>query len=337
MRRTLSDALASRIPVRLNISSSDARVVQYVNSATERLLARGHWFGCTPRFVVSVTSQLLSLPPQFATIEKVAVSQCPVTLRNQWYEHGEWGAGIVNDPTPTSQNTCNTQALFRGTSPLFQDITAPGFKIRAQCDVADDINVPVLYLGYDVNGNWVRTKTAGIWNDGETILLSQTPGTLSVNTWSKITDIQVPFRAGQMWTYQIDNLTNPIISHHQFWETRPNYPRYLIPTIAGTATQVDLIGKLAFIPVVNPTDYLLIGNLEALGLACMSVKLEEEFNFSMSAICMDGGKDPKSGVMVTGAIGLLNAELDHYQGSGYVPTINVTGNNIDGCVQEALI
>jgi hypothetical protein len=337
-RRTLADALASRIPTSLNISPSDPRCVTYINSGTERCLHRGHWIGTTPKYTINVTSQLLSLPPQLATIEKVAVCQWPVKLRNQWAEFNDQGWGVSNDPaTPTCTSYCSSQVLARGSSPLFQDILAPGFKIRAQCDVIDDVGVAVLYLGYDLNGNWVRTKVAGVWQDGETITLSQSPGTLSATVFSKITDIQKPLTAGQIWEYQIDGLTNPIIGHHQFWETRPSYPRYLIPTIPGSATQVDLIGKVAFYPVVNPTDYLIISNLEALRLACMSVRLEEEYNFAQAAICMDGGKDPKTGVLVTGAIGLLQAELQHYLGDGAVPTFNIIGAEQFGCPVEQLV
>jgi hypothetical protein len=325
MRRTLSDALASRIPTSLNLISTDTRVIQYVNSATERLLNRGHWWGTCPRYSVSVTNQLFSLPPQFATMEKIAVSHYPVMLRNSWYEFADHGIGSVDDPTASTPNTlCARQALFRGNFPTSQDIVS-GNKIRVQCDVVDDVAVNVLVLGYDSSGNWLRTKVAGVWQDGETIAASQSPGTISSTTWGRITDVQKPVSKGQFWITQIDGVTNPIIANYQYWETNPSYTRYLLPTIANTATQIDLIGKLSFRPVTNSTDYLLIGNLEAIRLEAVAIKLEEEHMISEAT------------ALTQRAIVLLCEELEHYKGAGEMPSIQVIGANMDGCAVEQLL
>ena len=323
MRRTLAQALASRIPICLNIAPTDARCVTYINAASERLLNRGHWQNCAARYQISVTKQLLALPPQFATMEQISVCQWPVTVRSLWYEFSPMGNGVVNDPTSANPFTCvGNNARFRGNYPTFQDIVS-GNKVRLQCDVLADVGSSVLLLGYDSNGNWVRTNPGGVWQDGESILQAQSPGTTSATTWSKITDIQFPSgRRGQSWLYQWDGTTATLIGQFQYWETNPNYPRYLLPMIPGNATQVDLIGKAAFIPVANPTDYLVIGNLEALRLACLAVKREEENLISEASLFMNGGQT-KSGGRIDGAIQLLNDELQHYTGDGMVPTMTV--------------
>lgn len=300
------------------MSSTDSRFLKFLNSALERLLNKGHWWGTTQKYTVSVTSQLMSLPPQFATIETVAVCQRPVQVRDIWYEFAENGWGVRKDT-----DFCNSQVIFRGNFPVFSDIIPAGKKLRFQCDLAADVGKTVLAFGLDDSGNWIRTMQGGVWADGEVILLTQSPGTPSANFFSKVTDIQKPVTSGQVWLYEFDGVaTNRLIGQYQYFETNPYYPRYLLPTIPNTASIIDLVGKMAFIPVVNDTDYLIIGNLEALRLACMSLKEEEDGNLDRAAILMNGRKDKSGMVIVDGAMTLLDQELDHYKGSGFKPTIN---------------
>jgi hypothetical protein len=338
MRTTLSQALTdsiSRIPTSLNIAPSDPRCTTYINIGTSRIMTRGHWWGTCPSYRVSVTSQIFTLPPQFANIEKIAVCQHPVGLRNLWYSYNNNGPGVVNDPTAAAPNTCNSQALFRGTACTFKDIVGTTSKLKVVCDVAADVGTNVLLLGYDANGNWLRTQVLGVWQDGEVVTLAQSPGTISVNTFSRITDIQKPVTKGQIWLYEQDGVTNPLIANYAYWESNPQYQRFLLPTISGTSTQIDLVGKLSYRPVTNPTDYLLIGNLEAVRLAAMSVKASEEHNFTEAGILMEGGAS-KSGIVVEGAIPILQAELQHYTGDGATPSIEVV-SAFGECGVEALL
>ena len=327
MRRTLANALdpSSRICEALNIPPSDARVKNYINRAQERLLTRGHWWGTTQIYTVSVSEQLFTLPPQFAAMEKISISGIPVSLRNEWYQFQQNCIGTVPNPNTAPSNLpivdTGGQALFRGNFPSFKDITS-GHLLRLQCDVAADVGTQVLVLGWDSNNNWVRTQTAGVWHDGEYITLAQSPGTLSATAWSRITDIQKPVTNGQIWGYDWDGSTNTLIGNWLHWETNPAYQRYLLPTLPGTATQIDLVGKLGFYPVINNTDYLLIGNLEALRLAVMAVKLEEAQQFSAASTYLNGGM-LKNGVRIEGAVPILEAELQHYTGSGFEFSVQI--------------
>lgn len=320
-RSTLANALASRIPVVLNLSPQDQRVTQIINSATQMLLPRGHWRGTTPRYSVSITNQIFTLPPQFATIEKIAVARWPTALRTGWYEFSPSGYGIVNDPT-TAEPWINTdQVLFRGNACTFRDLSGTvGNKIKLKSDVATDNGVQVLVLGLDSNGNYIRTENPpNVWSDGELISLSQV-GTLSTHTFSQITGIQKPITAGQIWLYENDGITDTLSGHYQYWETNPFYNRYLVPIIPNQATQIDLVGKLDFFPVRAPTDWLLIGNLEGLKLGCLAVRRIEE------------NKIEEAATFLALAIAELNAEMAHYNGDGAVPTIEVTGSGFTaGC------
>jgi hypothetical protein len=326
MRTTLAQVKASRIPESLNIPPSDSRLVQFINEATQRLLHRGHWWGTVAKYTISTRSGIITLPPQIATIEAAAVSNVPVTVRDFWYEFIANGYGTIDESSPSGLN----QAVYRGSYCTFSDIAGLNKKLLAICDLASDVGKTVLLLGYDEEGNWIRTTQSGVVADGEVVTLAQTPGTLSTKKFASITDIQAPSDLdGQWWLYEYDTdaATQRLIGQYQYWETHPSYPGYFFPSIGNTATTVEILGKLAFIPVSNDTDYLIIGNLAALKLACMSLKAEEEHNWQEADYLMNG-RPMADGVRRFGAIQELDAELGHYLGDGRKPAINLVGSGV---------
>lgn len=273
----------------------------------------GHWYGTIPTYKVSVSNQVFTLPPQFATIEKVAVCRHPTMLRNEFYQFSSQGTGVYDDPSAAHPWIPTHQVLLRNNAATSVDIVGPGKKVKLQCDVGADVGQTVLVLGYDDNGNWIRTQQGGVWLDGEVISLLQSPGAVSVNNFSSISGIQKPVTSGQIWLF---DSANTLLSRYEYWETNPWYRRYLLPTVPNNTTQIDLIGKLDYRPVVNPTDWLIIGNLEALRLGCIATRREEEDKWDVAMACW------------ALAVKTLNEELDHYKGSGTVPSIEVHGNSL---------
>lgn len=320
MRLTLAAVKNSRIPEALNIPTTDTRLVDYVNEATQRLLHKGHWWGSMAKLQLNATAGLITLPPQVATIEKVAVSAVPIPVRDFWYEFMENGWGVRDSLSGTDES------LYRGHYPCFADITGVNKKVKVICDLATDVGREVLILGFDENQNWVRTLQGGVMADGEVVLLAQTPGTLSTKLFTAISDIQPPQTSGvsdldgQWWLYEYDTtlLTSRQIGAYQYWETSPSYPRYLFPTVPTTVagTTVEALCKLEFIPVHNDTDYLIIGNIAALKLECLSLKAEEE------------GRYEEAVLLEAKAVAELNNELAHYLGDGRTISMTVQGSSI---------
>jgi len=311
MRTTLADIRASRIPESVNCTPTDSRILQYINEATERLLLQGHWWGTTAKYAINVTSGSITLPRQIATIEKVAVSNQPIPVRDFWYEWLENGLG-------TRETTSGTdECLFQGRWPTISDIVPTGKQVNLICDVVADVGKEVLILGYDDSGNWIRTEQDGVMADGEVIALAQTPGTNSTHNFSSVTDIQAPDDLdGQWWLYEYDTDTDAVrmIGEYDYDETRPSFARYLIPSLGSGTTLVEALVKLDFIPVRVDTDYLLIGNIPALKHMCMAIKAEED-------------KEYKTALLLEAkALKALNDELSHYLGDGRTPSINVVGS-----------
>lgn len=318
-RTTFSDVQASRIPESLNIGPNDPRLYKYVNEATNRLLKAGKWWGTYARYRLCATAGLITFPKQIATIEAVALCGQPIPVHDMWYEFLANGWG-------TRRETCGpVECDYRGRYPTFSDIIGTDKKVRALCDVATDVGKTVLVLGYDTNGNWIRTTQGGVILDGEVITFAQSPGTNSTNLFSVVTDLQPPSNMdGQWWLYEYNttDTTQRLIGQYNYDDLRPSFARYLFPSLrnctnnACAATLVEAICKLDFIPVKRPTDYLLIGDINALKFGCMAVKAAEENRYTDDTTLMNK------------AVLELDNELDHQLGAGRRIGVNVMGLNI---------
>lgn len=327
MRLTLADARASRIPNVLGICASDARVPQFVNESTQRLLTKGHWWGSYARFRICATDGCLTMPPQVAALERASICGSSLRIHDQWYEFLENGFGVQHSINGSTGGSCSTaggacfgmgDALQRGTFPTFADVQGVNKKLTVVCDRVSDVGKAVLLLGYDENNNWIRTSQSGVIRDGELVALAQAAGTTTTNNFSVVTDVQAPATLdGQWWLYEynVDTAALRMIGNYQYFETRPNYQRYFFPSIRSgsnkdgecTLTTVEGIFKLDYIPVKNDTDYLIIPNLPALKDMSRGIFLAENEP--------DGEKAER--LLAAGersALRELDFELSHYLG-----------------------
>ena len=331
-RTTTAMVFNSRFPEVLNISPTDSRCYEFLNAVCRRLLKRGRFWGTTGRFAVSATSQLISLPPQLDTLEKVAVSRVVLPLHDSLYEFLENGWGTRDATLPNGSGV--NEVLEQPQAPTMVDVAAPGGTLTLKCDLSSDVGKNVLVLGYDTSTppNWIRTVQSGVIADGEVVALAQGAGTSTVNNFGRITGVQPPTNTdgssaldGQWWIYQ-GTITGTLLSNYQYWEVSPTYKRYLIPFVNSTITTVEAIGKLAFIPVTKLTDYPVIGNIDALILGVRALKAEEESDWQTAHLLWNGGTDPKTGMKIIGAVQELEFELDHMLGAGREIGINMTGS-----------
>lgn len=341
-RTTLLDAKNEGLPSAIGRCADDAVFLTRLNTACRRLLKRGKYWGTFGRYRMCVTDGCLTLPPQIATLESVAVCGRPLRVHDQWFEFLENGLGIQQVSSTTGSvcgvngSGCAGDAKYRGRYPTFQDVTGTDKKLWLVCDLAADVGKEVLVMGYDENNNWIRTVQDGVMADGEVIALAQSPGTVSSNIFSIITDVQLnETRDGQCWLYSLAPAYDPttsdkvMLANYQYFETRPSYARYYIGGIlSGTSddngncslTTVDVMAKHDFIPAVKDNDYLVIGNLDALEF--MIQALEKYRNAVSQAQVAEAMAFEKL------AENELDKELDHYRGSGVVTGITISGNSI---------
>jgi hypothetical protein len=86
--------------------------------------------------------------------------------------------------------------------------------------------------------------------------------------------------------------------------------------------------KLQFIPIKNPTDYLVIGNLPAMHEMMVGLKNAENEESSVARVSIIEAASAE-------AVKLLNEELDHQLGSGRRIGIEIVGSSVgDICEVE---
>jgi len=353
MRITLADAKNSRLPSQVGACANDpitgqtdTRFLNLLNEAQERLLICGKWWGTVQKWRFCATDGCVALPSQFATLEAVAVCGRPIAVRDQFYEFLENGFGIrgqtvVSPTTGTTTPCCGgvsgvcgiQEALYRGHYCTFADVQPTGKKLNLVCDKLTDVGKTVLVFGYDDNNNWIRTVQGGVVADGELIILAQGAGTVSVNNFSTVTDIQPPNNLdGQWWLYEytVSTAAKRLIGQYQYFDLRPYFARYFFPGIIpfapvppGACAQVlvEALVKLEFIPVKKDTDYLLIGCLPALKEMMMALqKAEDEPDALRKVQILSAGQ--------TLAKQILDQQLDHYLGTGRKMGMNIVGSSI---------
>lgn len=314
------------------MNPGDPRLLQLINDSEQRMLFMGKYWGTYQTWSMCATNGCLTLPRQFATIEAVSVCNKPVKIHDLLFEFLENGFG-------TGRARCGlNEANYKGNFPVFSDIIPTGKKLQVVCDFTADAGLPFLALGYDDNGNWIRTLQNGVMLDGEIIPMATGNGTLSVNNFSTVTDLQPPVSTGQKWLYEwnVADGTPRMIGQYQNDETRPSYARYYFPWLAAytsvncSATppsplkqiKVEAVAKMEFIPVVNPNDYLIIGNLQALKEMVMILN-----NAENEADAMTRAQQISQGVEMA-VVPILEMELDHQLGSGRRIGINLQGSGM---------
>jgi len=284
------------------------------------------------------TDGCISLLPQLASIERVSVCGQVIPSHDMFYEFLSNGLGPRNASCSTSSGcTCGggcgvAEANLRGWFPTFADIRGASKKLRLVCDVSADVGKRVLCLGYDENKNWIRTSPGGVWQDGETVILAQSPGTDTTKFFDGgVTGIQfLDAREGQVWLYERDTVaaTSRMIGSYQYFETVPSYARYLFPSIfaqsnsaGGCATTlVEIIGRLEYFPVVKDTDVLIIGNIPALKNMAVAVKTYEE--------AVNTSDIQRAAAFEALAVKELDQEVEYYLGEGREVGVNFKGSSI---------
>lgn len=330
----------TRIPQSLGLCSTDSRVLAYLNEAQERLVPKGLWVGTYGRFRICATDGCVTLPPQLANIERMALCGQPRPVHDMFYEFLDNGFGTRNAVCQNNSGTsccggggCGLpEANLRGWFPSFADIRGTDKKLTLVCDVSADVGKEVLLTGYDENGNWIRTNPGGVWQDGETVELAQSTGVTTTKFFDGgLSGVQfLEDREGQVWLYENDTVavTLRMIGSYQYWETNPSYARYLFPGVLSQTqdddscglTTIELIGKLEILPLVQDTDLLLITSVPALKEMCLGIKKAEDEADSVKANQL---------IVAAEAVATkyLDEQIDHYLGTGREVGMNVKGLN----------
>jgi len=291
-RNRLLDFRLSRGPQSVGLCQADVLgCAQVVNAATQRLiLARESgdtgWWGTWARMVFNVAKAdpFITLPREVARLINVDICRNPVNVQNEFYEFLSFGIGLQEPRTPAGRCRnldCSLAEVYdRGVYPSFIDLDENRI-LRAYITDNRDIGARILVQGTDTSDNPLISLD-GV-NDILGVMLDATMPFVDSPTMNSLTGIQKGVTAGPVRFYQVnpDTSEQELILTMEPGEEVASYRRYFLggmprsccdPSSETATTQVTAMAKLEFVPVRVDTDYLLIGNMEALIAECESVR-----------------------------------------------------------------
>lgn len=290
------------------ICGTDTRVIDYVNRAQAAILREVEGIDTTVRYRVTAENGYITWPRNILTIEAVSVDGTPYAIRNQWFEYDSLGDFDISD---------NYSGLLidRGTGVTFSDIVTTGNpkRLKVTSDVTETAK-KIILLGYDENGNWIRSATGGVYYDGEEVDISTT-GNSTLNFFSSIVRIIKDETNANVNLYEVDSVTftERLIGIYQWDETRPEYRRSQISGLTSSAT-VTVMAKLRSINVHGDNDFLIIPCEEAI-LDMVRALYLKDTNF------------PEYEKYKKEAVDSASKELRRWRGAGATSTLKFINKN----------
>lgn len=319
-----------------HLAQSDPRLADYVNEAVERLLHEGHWVGTTQAYRICVLSSCITWPRQIESIESFAISNCPGTVRNEWYEFLDSGPGILSASTSSSggccgtSSSCGSQLIDRGEACAFDDVAGTGKKIAVYADKQEESGSKIILQYYDSVGQFVRTMGDDEWINGESITIPN-KGKYAYTTFEVanggLIRVIKPVTNGVIRLYEYNVATTALkpLAYYDPDETDPVYRRSIVPGLTSTSTNgtcsttsIDVMAKLRFIPVSKDNDYLLISHPGAVKLAVKAIRDEEAERWAEAQVAWSAAKQ------------CLDKQLGHHIGSGAVQPIRMQSSSVWG-------
>lgn len=312
----------------LGSCEDDAKLLDYVNRATERLLYKGKFKGTVQTFRFCVNSDSCIIwPREIETPEAVAVCKHPVAMRSEWYEFTE-GVGQID----SDDNLCNT-LIDRGEVPAFDEVVGEDKKLAVYSQLNEGVGKYINLQFFDEFGQWVTSEFDGERIDGENIAIPHTAGTYNYTTNvckpGGLVRVKKDVTIGQVHLYEYDTTTTDLrpLAYYQADEEVPLYRRSLIPDLNVNScdqTQLTVAAKLRFIPARDDESFLMISHKEALRLAVRAIFLEEQ------------GIWDEANINWAAAWQALNEQLSHYKGSGEIPVPRFAPKTIWGGTSLAI-
>lgn len=283
------------------VPTTDPRVPERINQATDRLMAGGVFVGMVQEYVVCTQQKCFSLPRAIETAMEVFILDQRLDVTTGWYS-------IENPSTYVDPEFLNDIVLIdRGEFPTLFDICDPGqLLVAAQYTEATSASVRI--FGLDSEGNEIYTTQPSGYQRGELVPLTL-EGAQTLNIYSKVTGIEKPETQGPI-RISVTPLKSPstqlLLALMDPEERVSSYRRYYCDDIPEVdfhepPVRVRVTGIRRFIPVTKDTEFLIISNLGALRLEMMALDREDGNDFQSSA------------EFHKRALDLLQAEAKNYQ------------------------
>jgi len=322
IRTTFADLQASGVGDTLNLPPCNPRFIALANRAQHTLADAGRWYGTIVTARFCQYNGCITFPRSVAVVEKMDICRHSVYIRNQWWEYQ------TDYPVP-SMNRCQQygwtpELLPRNNVCTFQDVTGAPAYIQLYPQSVADYGKVVILQGIDAGtGEPVQESVTLVAGYAQSAYQYLPPG---------LTGVQKPVTTAQINVtayYPSTTLSAPLAiweaSETAPWYIRKylvNFPNYCQSNAAvtggncctdyGTGCAPSLVNcqngiaasflvRLEVVPLLVPTDWLFITNVEALREEMLALNARDQHQF-----------DLYSGHHQS-AIQLLRNELDKYQ------------------------
>jgi len=258
--------------------------LKYLNEATRSLMRRGDWFGLLVSAQFCTQDNCVVWPAWVGAIRAINVAKHPIPIRNNWYEFLRFGPGTIRNGSLCCRS--DYVAEQRGTTPVFKNIScAQGRYVRAYPRCQADIGKTITIYGDDTNGQEVLVKQAdGTWAAGMTLTLAL-PFVSTSTQFRRVTRVRKDVTQCPVDVYQYDPVANVLEDMAHYTPSQTN-PSYIFSALSGITAacgscntkNVDVLAKMAYVPLKDDVDLLPIQNLEALKKYIEGIKMGEAQN-----------------------------------------------------------
>ncbi len=307
---TLGDARSneSGIPQIAGVCASGEAFRNYVNMATRRLMKRGSWFSTDQVAQFCYEGCDVVFPRWVGTVQGVSLCAAgEIPVNNNWGQilgpRCSWNNGVYGNLNYGVGGYGGMGAgwlglVDNGMVPIYSQVSGTtGKQIAYAISRPEDAGKTITLYGTFVGGMPLAELRDGIWSEGLTITAKSAGGSvlpaMTVGLVTKITSVVRDETAGPTWLYEYGADANGVvglrdIAQYQPSEVRPRYRRMKIDGLCAEPSHTDANGRkmrslraichLEFIPVQHDSDFLLISDFDALGLAIQGRILEEAGN-----------------------------------------------------------
>jgi len=323
IRSTLADLQAAFTQAdALGFLACSPKFLSLANRAQKTLADGGRWYGTVVTARFCQYNGCITFPRSVATVEKMDICRHSVYIRNQWWEYQ------TDYPVP-SMNRCQQygwtpELLPRNNVCTFQDVTGAPAYIQLYPQSLADVGKIVLLQGIDAGtGEPVQENVTLASPYAQSAYQYLPPG---------LTGVQKPITTAQINVtayYPSTTLSAPLAiweaSETAPWYIRKylvNFPNYCQANAAvtggncctdyGTGCAPSLVNcqngiaasflvRLEVVPLLVPTDWLFINNIEAMLSEIKALNADDQNQFDIASAHHQS------------ALQKLRNELDKYQ------------------------
>jgi hypothetical protein len=271
------------------VCPSNPEFADYVNQAVRQLMRRGNWWGTVQPMRGCVYDNCIVWPRYVGTVLAVNRNGHFSDLANRWFQFMDWSGVDLSSfgITPGRPHDFHNTTVFDGTTPVFNPIPCGQSRyVLAYPGTQQDVGKTITLFGVDSNGQTVRQQIGGVWKDGITLTLAL-PFVQSPMKFQKVTRVLKDVTQGVLRLYQWDGVNlnfdlTPNVFDMAAYDPSERSPDYQHSKMLGCggppgcARQITALIKLAFIPVSDDNDLVLIENEDAIEHMIQSIKYREK-------------------------------------------------------------